>query len=87
MPLVVWNSGEDAELGVLVAVHRHDGGYVTATVTVVGGRPYCYDGLFGEMELSRKPGQSSILLVGGKQCGDNEPCNPRSPADVLLQSS
>lgn len=69
MPLIVWHGGEDAELCVLVAVHRHDGCYVTATITVVGCRPYGYDRLFGEVELYEK---RRLAGVSSHHCGERQ---------------
>jgi hypothetical protein len=41
-PLFVWDCAEYREAGGQVLFELHDAGHVTATITVVWRRPYCY---------------------------------------------
>jgi hypothetical protein len=64
MSLIIWNSRKDTKLGVQVLVHSHDRSDITATVAVVGRRPYSYYRVLGEMILV----VVSVILVapGGR---------------------
>ena len=50
---MVWHRVENLEVGLQVLFQIHNGGYVTAAVTIVGGRPDGDDVLVLEMILRR----------------------------------
>lgn len=52
VPLVIGHGGEDTELGVQVCIDCHNGSHIAASVTVVGRRPDCHNGLLREVVLT-----------------------------------